>query len=125
VIGPHPGREGSPELILGGTTEASFRRVAEFADGWITGGGSPDTFAEAAAGVDAAWQKAGRAGTPRKLSPARFGLGPEARTQADACLLDYYGFLLAEAITGVRAGRSAVRRRRRRPRCAAACVRRS
>ncbi|MGW7203471.1 LLM class flavin-dependent oxidoreductase [Streptomyces sp. NPDC054837] len=92
AIGPRPGRGGGPEVILGGSTEAGFRRVAEFADGWITGGGSPDMFAEAAAGVDA-WQKAGRAGTPRKRSPAYFGLGPEARTQADAYLLDHYGFL--------------------------------
>ncbi|MEU5891339.1 LLM class flavin-dependent oxidoreductase [Streptomyces sp. NPDC047461] len=93
AIGPRPGREGGPELILGGSTEAGFRRVAEFADGWLMGGGSPDMFAEAAPGVDAAWQKAGRAGTPRKLSPAYFGLGPEARTRADAYLLDHYGFL--------------------------------
>lgn len=102
AIGPRPGREGGPELILGGSTEASFRRVAEFADGWIMGGGSPDMFAQAAAGVDAAWQKAGRAGTPRKLSLAYFGLGPDARAQADAYLLDYYGFLgdFAQQIAG-------------------------
>jgi hypothetical protein len=49
-------------------------------------------FAEAAAGVDAAWQQAGREGTPRKLSLAYFALGPEARAQADAYLLHYYAF---------------------------------
>ncbi|MBE8477263.1 LLM class flavin-dependent oxidoreductase [Streptomyces justiciae] len=102
AIGPRPVREGGPELILGGGTEASFRRVAEFADGWIMGGGTPDMFAEAAAGVDAAWQKAGRAGSPRKLSLAYFGLGPDARAQADGYLLDYYGFLgdFAQQIAG-------------------------
>ncbi|MCW8378818.1 LLM class flavin-dependent oxidoreductase [Streptomyces justiciae] len=102
AIGPRPTREGGPELILGGGTEASFRRVAEFADGWIMGGGTPDMFAEAAAGVDAAWQKAGRAGSPRKLSLAYFGLGPDARAQADGYLLDYYGFLgdFAQQIAG-------------------------
>ncbi|MFV8182029.1 MULTISPECIES: LLM class flavin-dependent oxidoreductase [unclassified Streptomyces] len=92
-IGPKTVREGGPELILGGGTAASFRRVAEFGDGWIMGGGTPEMFAEAAVGVDKAWQDAGRAGSPRKLSLAYFGLGPDARAQADGYLLDYYGFL--------------------------------
>ncbi|PWI13960.1 N5,N10-methylene tetrahydromethanopterin reductase [Streptomyces sp. Act143] len=102
AIGPRPVREGGPELILGGSAEASFRRVAEFADGWIMGGGTPEMFAEAAAGVDAAWQKAGRSGSPRKLSLAYFGLGPDARAQADGYLLDYYGFLgdFAQQVAG-------------------------
>lgn len=93
TIGPEPTRSGGPELILGGSTQASFERVARLADGWIMGGGTPDMFASAAAGVDAAWEKAGRAGRPRKLSLAYFALGPDARAQADAYLLHYYGFL--------------------------------
>jgi alkanesulfonate monooxygenase SsuD/methylene tetrahydromethanopterin reductase-like flavin-dependent oxidoreductase (luciferase family) len=93
AIGPRPVRDGGPELILGGGTEASFRRVAELGDGWIMGGGTPDMFAQAGAGVDAAWRAAGRPGKPRKLSLAYFGLGPEARKQADSYLLDYYGFM--------------------------------
>src|SRR3954465_14820249 len=76
AIGPRPVRDGGPELILGGGTEASFRRVAELGDGWIMGGGTPDMFAQAGAGVDAAWRAAGRPGKPRKLSLAYFGLGP-------------------------------------------------
>ncbi len=87
------GRPGGPEVILGGTAEASFRRVARFADGWMMGGGTPDMFAEAAAGVDQAWHEAGRLGRPRKLTLAYFGLGPEARSQAEGYILDYYGFL--------------------------------
>jgi alkanesulfonate monooxygenase SsuD/methylene tetrahydromethanopterin reductase-like flavin-dependent oxidoreductase (luciferase family) len=106
AIGPRPVREGGPELILGGGTEASFRRVAALGDGWIMGGGSPDMFAQAAAGVDAAWRDAGRSGTPRKLSLAYFGLGPDARAQADGYLLDYYGFL--GDIAGQIAGSAAV-----------------
>lgn len=91
-IGPEPVRGGGPELILGGSTATTFRRVAQLADGWIMGGGTPEAFAEAAAGVDAAWQEAGREGTPRKLSLAYFALGPDARAQADAYLLHYYAF---------------------------------
>lgn len=93
AIGPAPARGGGPELILGGSKEATFRRVAQLGDGWIMGGGTPEMFGQAAAGVDAAWQKAGRKGTPRKLALAYFALGPDARAQADAYLLDYYAFM--------------------------------
>ncbi len=93
AIGPEPVRPGGPELILGGAAEASFRRVALLGDGWIMGGGTPEMFAQAAAGVDKAWTEAGRPGQPRKLSLAYFALGPEARGHADSYLLDYYGFL--------------------------------
>ncbi len=92
-IGPEPVRRGGPELILGGNAEATFRRVALLADGWIMGGGTPEMFAQAAAGADQAWAEAGRPGKPRKLSLAYFALGPGARDQADSYLLDYYGWL--------------------------------
>jgi alkanesulfonate monooxygenase SsuD/methylene tetrahydromethanopterin reductase-like flavin-dependent oxidoreductase (luciferase family) len=101
-IGPEPARPGGPEIILGGATQASFGRVARIADGWIMGGGTPDMFAQAAAGVDQAWQDAGRPGRPRKLTLAYFGLGPEARSQAEGYLLHYYGWLgeIANMIAG-------------------------
>ena len=92
-IGPAPARPGGPELILGGASEASFRRVARVGDGWIMGGGTPDMFAQAAVAVDQAWQEAGRAGRPRKLSLAYFALGADARAQADGYLGHYYAFL--------------------------------
>jgi len=93
AIGPEPVRPGGPELILGGAAEASFRRVALLGDGWIMGGGTPDMFAEASAGIDKAWAEAGRPGKARKLSLAYFALGPDARNQADNYLLHYYGWL--------------------------------
>lgn len=93
AIGPAPVREGGPELVLGGATPAGFRRVARLADGWIMGGGTPEMFAEASAGVDAAWKEAGRTGAPRKLALAYFALGPDARAHADGYLRHYYGFL--------------------------------
>ena len=101
-IGPEPARPGGPEIILGGTTEASFGRVARIADGWIMGGGTPDMFAQAAAGVDQAWQEAGRPDRPRKLTLAYFALGTEARSQAEGYLLHYYGWLgeIANMIAG-------------------------
>lgn len=92
-IGPRPTRPGGPELILAGTSQASFRRVAEVGDGWMMGGGTPEMFAQAAAGVDKSWQEAGRAGTPRKLALAYYGLGRSARAQADQYLHHYYNWL--------------------------------
>jgi alkanesulfonate monooxygenase SsuD/methylene tetrahydromethanopterin reductase-like flavin-dependent oxidoreductase (luciferase family) len=92
-IGPEPARPGGPEIILGGSTEASFRRVARFADGWIMGGGTPEMFAQGAAAVDKAWQEEGRPGRPRKLTIPYFALGPNARAQADGYLHHYYGWL--------------------------------
>src|SRR5207249_10958934 len=81
-------------------TEASFRRVVRFGDGWIMGGGAPDQFAGLAAAVDKAWQDAGRPGKPRKLSLAYFALGPSAREFADSYLKHYYAWLgeIAEQI---------------------------
>jgi alkanesulfonate monooxygenase SsuD/methylene tetrahydromethanopterin reductase-like flavin-dependent oxidoreductase (luciferase family) len=104
-IGPEPVRPGGPEIILGGGSEASFRRVARIADGWIMGGGAPDMFAQSAAAVDQAWQEAGRAGRPRKLTLAYYGLGPEARSQAEGYLLHYYAWLgdIANMIAGAAA----------------------
>ena len=92
-VGPEPARPGGPEIILGGQTEASFRRVARLADGWIMGGGTPDMFAQAATAVDQAWLEAGRPGRPRKLTLAYYALGPDARAQADRYLHGYYGWL--------------------------------
>ena len=93
AIGPAPTRPGGPELIIGGSGEAAFRRAASFGDGWIMGGGSPEMFSQMASGVDRAWQEAGRSDRPRKLSLAYFALGPGAREQADSYLKHYYGWL--------------------------------
>jgi alkanesulfonate monooxygenase SsuD/methylene tetrahydromethanopterin reductase-like flavin-dependent oxidoreductase (luciferase family) len=93
AIGPEPVRLGGPEIILGGATEASFQRAARIADGWIMGGGTPDMFGQGAAAVEQAWKDAGRTDRPRKLTLAYYGLGPEARSQAEGYLLHYYGWL--------------------------------
>lgn len=102
-IGPEPARRGGPELLLGGATEASFRRAARLGDGWIIGGTTPDNFAQAATSVDKAWQDAGRPGKPRKVALAYFALGPAARAQADTYLLDYYDWL-GDIATQITAG---------------------
>lgn len=86
AIGPEPVRPGGPELILGGAAEASFRRVALLGDGWINGGGTPDMFAEASAGVDKAWAEAGPARRASSRSPTSpWGPTPGTRPTTTCC----------------------------------------
>ena len=100
AIGPPMTKAGGPELILAGSVPASFRRAAEFGDGWIMGGGAPDQFSTSAAAVDQAWAAAGREGSPKKLSLAYFALGADADRHAQSYLHDYYAWLgpIADAI---------------------------
>jgi alkanesulfonate monooxygenase SsuD/methylene tetrahydromethanopterin reductase-like flavin-dependent oxidoreductase (luciferase family) len=104
-VGPPAVRE-RPQVIVGGSVEASFRRAAQW-DGWIMGGGTPDQLAEGREGVERAWQESGRNGKPRIMAIAYFSLGPEARKNADWYLGDYYGFL-GEELAGQIAGSAAV-----------------
>ncbi|HZR14041.1 MAG TPA: LLM class flavin-dependent oxidoreductase [Acidimicrobiia bacterium] len=92
-IGPSPARAGGPEVIIGGTSDAAVRRVVDHASGWIAGGGGVDAFAATATRVRDAWAEAGRDGRPRLLALGYYSLGPAARTNADAYIQHYYGFL--------------------------------
>jgi alkanesulfonate monooxygenase SsuD/methylene tetrahydromethanopterin reductase-like flavin-dependent oxidoreductase (luciferase family) len=101
-IGPEPVRAGGPELIIGGYTEAAFRRVARYGDGWMMGaGGDPERFAEVVGEVEEAWRKAGRSGSPRKIKPAYFALGPNARESAERELGRYYSALGDEVVNRI------------------------
>jgi alkanesulfonate monooxygenase SsuD/methylene tetrahydromethanopterin reductase-like flavin-dependent oxidoreductase (luciferase family) len=104
-IGPRPTGSG-PSLIVGGSVDASFERAARHADGWIMGGGSPDDFAGAVEKLDAAWEKEGREGAPRKMALAYFSLGPDAAANAERYLPDYYAFL-GEELSGMIAASAA------------------
>lgn len=106
AIGPPPAREGGPELLIGGTVEASYRRVARFGDGWTMGGGSPDDFKRLSGEVKQAWSDAGRDGTPRLMALCYFALGDDAQDAANGALRDYYG-ILGEEIAGMIAGSAA------------------
>ena len=104
VAGPlGPNLDTPPELVIGGSVDASFRRAAQHGSGWIMGGGSPDQFRESAEKLEEAWRAEGRTDRPRKLALAYFALGPEAERNANAYLTDYYAFLgeeLANMIAG-------------------------
>jgi alkanesulfonate monooxygenase SsuD/methylene tetrahydromethanopterin reductase-like flavin-dependent oxidoreductase (luciferase family) len=92
AVGPRPVHEGGPEVIIGGGTEAAFRRAATYGSGWIMGGGDPQSFADAAEQVRAEWARQGRPGDPRLISLAYYALGPQAAEHARNYLSDYYGF---------------------------------
>ena len=88
-----PSESGSPDLVVGGSVDASFARAARFGDGWIAGGAPPDQFAEMAEKAKTAWAAAGREGEPRLMGLAYYSLGERAEEEAKAYLMDYYAFL--------------------------------
>ncbi|HEX7297779.1 MAG TPA: LLM class flavin-dependent oxidoreductase [Solirubrobacteraceae bacterium] len=91
-VGPPPARE-RPTLLVGGASEAAFRRAARYADGWTLGGGPPEMFAERYPKLREAWAAEGRDGEPRTMALFYFALGDRAEEDARRSLLAYYGYL--------------------------------
>ncbi len=92
-LGPAPVQRGGPELLIGGTSEATFARVARYADGYVHGGGPPRAFARVADKARAAWDDSGRLDQPQLWAQGYFALGDEATIGAGrAYLRDYYAF---------------------------------
>jgi alkanesulfonate monooxygenase SsuD/methylene tetrahydromethanopterin reductase-like flavin-dependent oxidoreductase (luciferase family) len=87
-----PGPKASPELLVGGTSDAAFARAARYADGYVHGGGPPRAFARAADRSRAAWTDLGRPGTPALWGQSYFALGPNAEERGAAYMRDYYAF---------------------------------
>lgn len=90
--GPRTERPAGPQLLLGGTSDQVFARVARYADGYAHGGGPPRAFARAAAKACAAWEDLGRLGAPMLWGQAYFALGEEHAEAGRAYLRDYYAF---------------------------------
>jgi alkanesulfonate monooxygenase SsuD/methylene tetrahydromethanopterin reductase-like flavin-dependent oxidoreductase (luciferase family) len=89
-IGPRSAQSGGPELVIGGKSDATFRRIRELGDGWTMGGGTPDDFAAGAERARSAWRESGREGEPRLIALCYFALGETARQDADSYLNNYY-----------------------------------
>jgi alkanesulfonate monooxygenase SsuD/methylene tetrahydromethanopterin reductase-like flavin-dependent oxidoreductase (luciferase family) len=92
-IGPAPAQGTRPGLLIGGQSDAAFRRAARYGDGWTMGGGGPDAFAGGLEKLNAAWSEAGREGKPRTAALFYFALGDDAEQMAKNSLGDYYSFL--------------------------------
>lgn len=93
AVGPAPGRGQRPGLLIGGQSDAAYRRAAQYADGWTLGGGTPDMFTTGKEKLEAAWSEAGREGKPRTMALFYFALGENAEDLARESLGDYYAFL--------------------------------
>ena len=100
-VAPKPVQSPLP-ILVGGTTDATLRRIAEHdVQGWTAGGMPPDAVAEWVGKVRTAWADAGRGGSPRITALRYFGLGDEERSRD--YLRYYYGFMgeqTAEMIAG-------------------------
>lgn len=90
AIGPDVSSD-PPQLIVGGSVDASFERAAKYGDGWIMGGGSADAFAQQRERAEASFRAAGR-GEPRTMALAYFSLDPDPEAQVRKTIGDYYAF---------------------------------
>lgn len=96
-----PKLEGAPRLILGGHADASYARVARFADGWIAAGSGPDVYRDSAQKMKAAWADAGREGEPPTMALTYFSLGEEAAEDVRSNLMHYYAWLGEEIASAI------------------------
>ena len=81
-----------PSLILGGSVDATFRRAAKYADGWIMGAQPPENFPEPRDKLRDAFEKAGRSEAPRALALSYFSLDDDPEPQVRSTVGDYYSF---------------------------------
>ena len=90
---PRGGRDGGPEIVIGGSVDKAFERAARYGSGWMMGGGGPDAFGQSVGKVDEAWEAAGRDGRPRKMALHYYALGENAEADARRGLGHYYAWL--------------------------------
>jgi alkanesulfonate monooxygenase SsuD/methylene tetrahydromethanopterin reductase-like flavin-dependent oxidoreductase (luciferase family) len=91
-IGPSPVQQGGPELLIGGRADAALKRVAHWANGYISSESNPQLALQNYQRVEEFWKAEGRDGKPRFVGITYFGLGPGAREHINAYLLEYYAF---------------------------------
>lgn len=101
-VAPPPVQQPAVPLMLGGTSDASVRRVVEFGRGWTAGGLPPDATRGMNEKVQSAWSEAGKDGRARIVALAYFSLGDTEQVSRHA-LVDYYKAMsseIAEMIAG-------------------------
>jgi alkanesulfonate monooxygenase SsuD/methylene tetrahydromethanopterin reductase-like flavin-dependent oxidoreductase (luciferase family) len=93
TMGPRPVQPNGPPIIIGGSSDIAFARVARYADGYIHGGGPPRAFAKAADKARASWIDAGRPGKPLLWAQGYYALGDKAIVEAGRNYMRrYYAF---------------------------------
>jgi alkanesulfonate monooxygenase SsuD/methylene tetrahydromethanopterin reductase-like flavin-dependent oxidoreductase (luciferase family) len=80
-------------LLVGGTSDVSYYRMARHSDGYVHGGGPPRAFERAADTARAAWAEAGRPGAPLLWGQGYFALGDDARRAGETYMREYYSFV--------------------------------
>lgn len=93
AIGPSPVQQGGPELLIGGNSPESIKRIGRWGNGYISGGGGPDRARQAYSAAEQAWKDAGRSGKPRFVGATYYGLGPGAAEKAAEYIHHYYAFM--------------------------------
>ena len=79
-----------PQLVIGGSADAAFRRAAQYGDGWMMGGGPPERFPGLVEKLMAAWREHGREGEPRKMALQYFAMGDDPEAATEASIGHYY-----------------------------------
>jgi alkanesulfonate monooxygenase SsuD/methylene tetrahydromethanopterin reductase-like flavin-dependent oxidoreductase (luciferase family) len=105
-IGPMPIQPGGPELLIGGRAEVALKRVARWANGYLSSESDPQRALHQYQQVEAFWKAEGREGKPRFVGITYFGLGNGAEEYIQHYLREYYAFRGPEAETIVHAASS-------------------
>lgn len=101
AVGPKPVQPGGPELLIGANAPPAVRRLARWADGYISGGAaSPERAYAGYQQVLAAWNAFEREGKPRFVGSIPCVVGVEAAERVAADIRAYYAYRGATTPTG-------------------------
>jgi alkanesulfonate monooxygenase SsuD/methylene tetrahydromethanopterin reductase-like flavin-dependent oxidoreductase (luciferase family) len=92
-IGPRPATTGGPNLMFGGMSAATLRRITRLGGGWVIGDCTVDEFSEFADRARKAWSDAGREGSLHTTVSLMYALGPDATTAVRDAIGPYYAFI--------------------------------
>jgi alkanesulfonate monooxygenase SsuD/methylene tetrahydromethanopterin reductase-like flavin-dependent oxidoreductase (luciferase family) len=92
TVGPLPAQAGGPELLIGGYTPVSIRRVGRWGDGIISGGvRDAEQVRQLFDLAEESWRDEGREGKPRLVASLYYALGPNAARGGDY-IRHYYSY---------------------------------
>jgi alkanesulfonate monooxygenase SsuD/methylene tetrahydromethanopterin reductase-like flavin-dependent oxidoreductase (luciferase family) len=92
-VAPLTSTGAGPRLLVGGTSDLAFLRMARYADGYVHGGGPPRTFVRAADTARTAWAELDRPGSPALWAQGYFALGSDDLVaRGHDYMRDYYAF---------------------------------